>query len=823
MKTNYITDSVATNFDRIANDVNLIARYQNDSRATPADALWCKVSVDLGKPIQLEIGGRFNGSYRYIGNLNVRIKNNFGLGLNNLLNIADIISSAFKAKKIRLINFQVPRIVNVGRIQDDYQVNIICPFFVDSRYLQFVDFLGSLTSLSSVLAAVIEAISLISSLASFSSIFASLDSQPGCISSVSGISIGFGSLDSQPELGSLIVEISGSSGSLGSFNIENLLVAPTIGFSNIVGSLSVATKLVGSTIEISGGLATLRDVTRKFISSTIGASGIIASLNVATELRSVITDILWTNGDIIFEDGDITWFVNASTVAIGVSTIFGSLNTNLEFVASTIIISDAFGSLNLLLELIGSAEGSSDSSAQLGFWVSIEGSAGEIFNVSGSLDSQPRCISSIDGTSNVSGKLDVVTELIGSTDGIFGVDGSLDLQPELISSTGGLSVVSGVVTVIAAFINLEGSVGGIFGVSGSLDSQPGCISSADGTSNVSGSLKIAIELQVSISAESEVIKSSTTITWKLPTSVSGPLWTADWRSIDNNENTAAGREFTYNVWEAPIEFIVPETECDKIKILSNLGWGSDILIRGHYYDGSWHTVGYVTVGEKTWYEISLGGLRTITKFKLDGKGHYEWCQLWEVQYREVIIVIAANLDVLTTLVGSANGISGAFSCLEFVRVILASSSSSSSNTFGSLNINTKLNGSVNAESNITGGIVEPMIFADRGDAAGYDKQVGDFTTNGSWQDLDLSSIVPAGASAVSMILSLEDNLVGSWIMFRKKGNSNFYNRALARTQVANINLDVDLMVFCDSNRVIQYNGFNTTFTGINLTVKGWFI
>ena len=112
-------------------------------------------------------------------------------------------------------------------------------------------------------------------------------------------------------------------------------------------------------------------------------------------------------------------------------------------------------------------------------------------------------------------------------------------------------------------------------------------------------------------------------------------------------------------------------------------------------------------------------------------------------------------------------------------------------------------------------------FTDRGDPASNDFSVGDFTTDGTWRDLDLSSIVPEGAIAVAISLRLIDNAVDSEFQLRKNGNSNARNRSVVATQIANVSIWADMIVACDSNRIIEYMGTNTSFSTINIVVKGW--
>lgn len=105
----------------------------------------------------------------------------------------------------------------------------------------------------------------------------------------------------------------------------------------------------------------------------------------------------------------------------------------------------------------------------------------------------------------------------------------------------------------------------------------------------------------------------------------------------------------------------------------------------------------------------------------------------------------------------------------------------------------------------------------------WEYEVGDLTTDATWNDLDLSSIVPAGARAVHLLVQIADGVADSHLAFRCNGNSGIYEIALLRTQVANIVNDADLIVKCDGDRKIQYEGSNLTFSMIQIVVKGWWI
>lgn len=118
-------------------------------------------------------------------------------------------------------------------------------------------------------------------------------------------------------------------------------------------------------------------------------------------------------------------------------------------------------------------------------------------------------------------------------------------------------------------------------------------------------------------------------------------------------------------------------------------------------------------------------------------------------------------------------------------------------------------------------VLEKGFYFDRGDPTAYDFKVTDLFCDDTWRNLDLSAIVPANAKAVALVVRLEDNLVGKRIRFRKKGNTDVYNDSEVRTQVANIPMPADVIVAVDTDRKIQYRTDNTSFTRIDIVIKGW--
>lgn len=113
------------------------------------------------------------------------------------------------------------------------------------------------------------------------------------------------------------------------------------------------------------------------------------------------------------------------------------------------------------------------------------------------------------------------------------------------------------------------------------------------------------------------------------------------------------------------------------------------------------------------------------------------------------------------------------------------------------------------------------VYTDRGDVAAADWTHATLTADGAWHDLDLSAIVPAGATRVRFYGVIGDDVVFRWLSFRKNGFVNTFNRFVVATQVAGVNMYYQGEVECDTNRVIEYQLTNTVFTLINVNIIGW--
>jgi hypothetical protein len=113
-------------------------------------------------------------------------------------------------------------------------------------------------------------------------------------------------------------------------------------------------------------------------------------------------------------------------------------------------------------------------------------------------------------------------------------------------------------------------------------------------------------------------------------------------------------------------------------------------------------------------------------------------------------------------------------------------------------------------------------YVDRGDPVAWDKSLIDFTTDGAWHDLDLSAIVPAGATAVVVLVYILDNAAGSEFDLKKAGVTLPIDGIGGVLPIFNQHMLFSGIVDCSIDRKIQYWATNTTWTDIYLVVTGWF-
>ncbi len=101
--------------------------------------------------------------------------------------------------------------------------------------------------------------------------------------------------------------------------------------------------------------------------------------------------------------------------------------------------------------------------------------------------------------------------------------------------------------------------------------------------------------------------------------------------------------------------------------------------------------------------------------------------------------------------------------------------------------------------------------------------VGSFKTDGGTYELDMSSIIPSGATVIALVATLANTATKKYIAIRKKGQANWLNRFVIRSQDSGTDNDINAVLSCASDRVFEYFTSDSTFLNITLTVMGWWI
>jgi len=109
-----------------------------------------------------------------------------------------------------------------------------------------------------------------------------------------------------------------------------------------------------------------------------------------------------------------------------------------------------------------------------------------------------------------------------------------------------------------------------------------------------------------------------------------------------------------------------------------------------------------------------------------------------------------------------------------------------------------------------------------GNISSYDLTETGMTTDGNWHEWDISSVVPEGARRVHISALFRDDAVGKALGFRKNGDGS-YDPTYRYTQVADADYGCDYIVPVDDAGIIEYYASNTTWTSIDLKIRGWWI
>ena len=116
-----------------------------------------------------------------------------------------------------------------------------------------------------------------------------------------------------------------------------------------------------------------------------------------------------------------------------------------------------------------------------------------------------------------------------------------------------------------------------------------------------------------------------------------------------------------------------------------------------------------------------------------------------------------------------------------------------------------------------------VMCIDRGDVDAVDFDVNDFTKDGAWHDLDLSSIVGARVTRVDMRCDTHAEDGKGTIALKQKGITNDINIGFREALATGYPIYTDITVLTNPNGIIQYKLPALTYYFINLTVKRYYV
>lgn len=117
----------------------------------------------------------------------------------------------------------------------------------------------------------------------------------------------------------------------------------------------------------------------------------------------------------------------------------------------------------------------------------------------------------------------------------------------------------------------------------------------------------------------------------------------------------------------------------------------------------------------------------------------------------------------------------------------------------------------------------PPCYINRGDPPNVDYTIVDLTADGAWHTLDLSGIIPEGATAVNLQVFIANNQAQKTLLFRPDGNINTANNATVVTQVGFFGIPANCPIALSADRKIEYTFAVGGWLLADLTVCGWWL
>ena len=127
-----IANAIRSRFKtQVADVLSLGTQYDNQKYDNPDNAKWCRLTVKFGETIQKSVGSPAGNRDRTSGVVMAQLFCPAGKGDSDLLAIADAVVTAFKRVTDTGITFATPSSDVRGRVGNEWQINVNCPFYAD--------------------------------------------------------------------------------------------------------------------------------------------------------------------------------------------------------------------------------------------------------------------------------------------------------------------------------------------------------------------------------------------------------------------------------------------------------------------------------------------------------------------------------------------------------------------------------------------------------------------------------------------------------------------------------------------------------------------
>ncbi len=115
------------------------------------------------------------------------------------------------------------------------------------------------------------------------------------------------------------------------------------------------------------------------------------------------------------------------------------------------------------------------------------------------------------------------------------------------------------------------------------------------------------------------------------------------------------------------------------------------------------------------------------------------------------------------------------------------------------------------------------IYRDRGSyAIGEVRQIGDFTADGAWHELDLSDVIDQHAKAAEIRIKASATAINKTIRLRPHGTTSTWHTCILNTQIANVLINSTVAIGVDLDGKIDYE-IDPAFTLLGFIVRGWWL